>query len=137
MITAPALIAVTVVTYLVSAFAVGRIRHQETPPHPDTRRPLKVEIAEGLQFVVHEPYLRRIVACTSLGNFAGAIAGAVTVIYVLRTLGLGTAAYGAVLSAGSIGALLGAARRGPARAVGGRGTHHPAVRAGHGPRRRR
>lgn len=107
-ITAPALIAVTVVTYLASAFAVGRIRHQETPPHPDTRRPLKVEIAEGLQFVVHEPYLRRIVACTSLGNFAGAIAGAVTVIYVLRTLGLGTAAYGAILSAGSIGALLGA-----------------------------
>ncbi|WP_456845229.1 MFS transporter [Cellulomonas sp. P5_C6] len=107
-ITAPALIAVTVVTYLVSAFSVGRIRHQEQTPHPDTRRPLKVEIAEGLQFVVHEPYLRRIVACTGLGNFAGAIGGAVTVIFVLRTLGLGTAAYGAILSAGSIGALLGA-----------------------------
>jgi Na+/melibiose symporter-like transporter len=107
-ITAPALIAVTVVTYLVSAFSVGRIRHQEQTPHPDTRRPLKVEIAEGLQFVVHEPFLRRIVACTSLGNFAGAIAGAVTAIYVLRTLGLGTAAYGAILSAGSVGGLLGA-----------------------------
>jgi MFS family permease len=107
-ITAPALIAVTVVTYLVSAFSVGRIRHQEETPHPSTRRPLRVEIAEGLRFVVHEPYLRRIVACTSLSNFGGAVGGAVTVIFVLRTLGLGTAAYGAVLSAGSIGALLGA-----------------------------
>ncbi|KRD44519.1 MFS transporter [Cellulomonas sp. Root930] len=107
-ITAPALIAVTVVTYLISAFAVGRIRHVETPPHPSTRRPLKVEIAEGLRFVVHEPYLRRIVACTSLGNFAGSLAGAVTVIYVLRTLDLGTATWGAIVSAGAIGGLLGA-----------------------------
>ena len=107
-ITAPALIAFTVVTYLVSAFAVGRIRQQETPPHPDTRRPLRVEIAEGLRFVVHEPFLRRIVACTSLGNFAGAISGAVVVIYVLRTLDLGTATWGAILSASAIGGLLGA-----------------------------
>lgn len=107
-IAAPALIAVTVVTYLVSAFAVGRIRQQETPPHPDTRRPLRVEIAEGLRFVVHEPYLRRIVACTSLANFANAVGGAVLVIYVLRTLDLGTAAYGAILSASAIGGLVGA-----------------------------
>lgn len=107
-IAAPALIAVTVVTYLVSAFAVGRIQKQETPPHPDTRRPLRVEIAEGLRFVVHEPYLRRIVACTSLANFANAVGGAVLVIYVLRTLGLGTAAYGAILSASAIGGLVGA-----------------------------
>ncbi|KQY24455.1 MFS transporter [Cellulomonas sp. Root485] len=107
-IAAPALIAVTVVTYLVSAFAVGRIQQQETPPHPDTRRPLRVEIAEGLRFVVHEPYLRRIVVCTSLANFAGAVSGAVLVIYVLRTLGLGTAAYGAILSASAVGGLVGA-----------------------------
>ncbi|WP_235518405.1 MFS transporter [Cellulomonas sp. Leaf334] len=107
-IAAPALIAVTVVTYLISAFAVGRIRQQETPPHPDTRRPLRVEIAEGLRFVVHEPYLRRIVACTSLANFANAVGGAVLVIYVLRTLGLGTAAYGAILSAAAVGGLVGA-----------------------------
>ncbi len=107
-ITAPALIGVTVVTYLVSAFSVGRIRQQETPPHPDTRRPLRTEIAEGLGFVVHEPYLRRIVACTSTGNFAGAIGGAVTVIYALRVLDLGTAAWGAVVSAAAVGGLLGA-----------------------------
>ncbi|WP_315098985.1 MFS transporter [uncultured Cellulomonas sp.] len=111
-ITAPALIAFTVVTYLISAFAVGRIRQQETPPHPSTRRPLKVEIAEGLQFVVREPFLRRIVACTSLGNFAGSLAGAVTVIYVLRELDLGTPTYGAVVSAGAVGGLLGAVAAG-------------------------
>jgi len=107
-IAAPALIAITVVTYLISAFAVGRIRQRETPPHPDTRRPLRTEIAEGLRFVVHEPYLRRIVACTSLANFGNAVSTAVLVIYVLRTLDLGTAAYGAIVSASAIGGLLGA-----------------------------
>ncbi|MEZ0448460.1 MFS transporter [Cellulomonas sp. ICMP 17802] len=118
-ITAPVLIAVNVVTYLVSAFAVGRIRHRETPPHPDTHRPLRVEIAEGLRFVVHEPYLRRIVACTGLSNFGSAIGGAVTVIFVLRTLGLGTAAWGTIVSAAAIGGLLGAvAAAGIARRVG-------------------
>ena len=107
-IAAPALIAVTAVMYVVSAFSVGRIQQRETLPHRDTRRPLRTEIAEGLRFVVHEPYLRRIVACTSLANFGGAVSGAVLVIYVLRTLGLGTAAYGAILSASAIGGLVGA-----------------------------
>ena len=135
-IAAPALIAVTVVTYLVSAFAVGRIRQRETPPHPDTRRPLRTEIAEGLRFVVHEPYLRRIVACTSLANFASAVSTAVLVIYVLRTLGLGTAAYGAILSASAVGGLLGRRGRRPARRVGRRGPDHPALRARVGARGR-
>ncbi|WP_426592918.1 MFS transporter [Cellulomonas sp. McL0617] len=107
-ITAPALIAVNVVTYLVSAFAVWRIKHVETPPHPDTHRPLRTEIGEGLSFVVHEPFLRRIVATTGLSNFAGAISGAVVVIYALRVLDLGTAAWGVVLSASSVGGLVGA-----------------------------
>ncbi|MBO3101560.1 MFS transporter [Cellulomonas fengjieae] len=107
-IAAPALIAITAASYLVSAFAVGRIRQRETPPDPATRRPLRVEIAEGLRFVVHEPYLRRIVVCTSLGNLAGALSAAVTVIYVLRTLDLDTAAFGAIVSAGAVGGLLGA-----------------------------
>ncbi|WP_307858159.1 MFS transporter [Cellulomonas fulva] len=107
-IAAPALIAVTVVTYLLSAFGVGRIRHREEPPSPDSRRPLRTEIAEGLRFVVHQPLLRRIVATTSISNFAGSISGAVLVIYALRTLGLDTAAYGTVVSASAVGGLAGA-----------------------------
>ena len=107
-ITAQALIAVNVVTYLTSAFAVARIRHVETPPHPDTHRPLRTEIGEGLSFVVHERFLRRIVATTGLSNFAGAISGAIVVIYALRVLDLGTAAWGIVLSASSVGGLVGA-----------------------------
>ena len=107
-IAAPALIAVTVVTYLTSAFAVGRIRAVEALPDPATRRPLRTEIAEGLRFVVHQPLLRRIVACTSLSNLFGSVTGALMVLFVLRQLGLTPAELGLVYSAASIGGLLGA-----------------------------
>ena len=107
-VTAPALVAITVVTYLVSALAVGRIRHDETLPPREERRPLRTEIAEGLRFVLGQPLLRRIVACTGLSNLAGAISGALMAIYALRVLDLSPAAFGAVGSAGAIGGLVGA-----------------------------
>lgn len=107
-ITTPALLAATAVTYLVSAFSVGRIRHDEVLPAKADRRPLRAEIAEGLRFVVHQPLLRRIVACTSLGNFAGSISNALLVIYALRVLGLSAATLGLVFSAASVGGILGA-----------------------------
>jgi Na+/melibiose symporter-like transporter len=107
-ISAPTLIAATVVTYLISAVAVGRIRQEEVLPARADRRPLRTEIAEGLRFVVHQPLLRRIVACTSIGNLSGAVAGALMVIYALRVLGLDPAGLGLVFSASSIGGLLGA-----------------------------
>ena len=107
-VTAPALIGVTVVTYLLSALAVGRIRHAETLPPREDRRPLRTEIAEGLRFVLGHRLLRRIVACTGLSNLAGSISGALMAIYALRVLDLTPAAFGAVGSAGAVGGLLGA-----------------------------
>ncbi|NLF05586.1 MAG: MFS transporter [Actinomycetales bacterium] len=107
-ITAPALMAVTVVTYLLSAFWVGRIRQREELPDPATRRGLWTEVGEGLGFVVREPLLRRMVACTSLSNLAGNIGFAVFTIYVLRTLGLPEVELGIIVSAGAIGGILGA-----------------------------
>lgn len=107
-ITAPALIAGTVVTYVLSAVFVGRIRQEETLPHPDDRKPLRSEIAEGLRFVVHQPLLRRIVACTGTSNLFNSIAFAVLAIYALRILGLDAAAFGLTFSAGAIGGLVGA-----------------------------
>ncbi len=107
-ISAPALIGATVATYLGSAFFVGRIRHVEELPAREGRRPLRAEIAEGLAFVVRQPLLRRIVACTAIGNFAGGVTGALMVIYALRTLGLDTATLGVVYSVSSVGGVLGA-----------------------------
>lgn len=107
-ISAPALIATTVGTYLVSALWLGRIRHEEALPRREDRRPLRTEIAEGLRFVVHQPLLRRIVACTSLSNLFGSIGGALMVIFALRVVGLDEAALGLVFSLSAVGGLLGA-----------------------------
>lgn len=104
----PTLIAVNVGTYLVSAFAVGRIRHVEDLPAPGEHPPLRAAIAEGLRFVVQQPLLRRIVACTGLGNMFHASGEALVVLYALRHLGLDAAALGLVFSAGAVGGLLGA-----------------------------
>lgn len=107
-VAAPVLIAVNAVTYLASAVAVGRIRQVETLPAAEHRRPLREEIAEGLRFVLRQPLLRRIVACTALGNLFGAVSGSLLVLYALRDLGLDEAAFGTVLSASAVGGLLGA-----------------------------
>jgi len=107
-ITAPVLLAVTVVTYVLSATWVWRIRKPEPKPDPATRRGLWVEVREGLEFVLRERFLRRIVACTSISNFAGNIGFAVFTIYVLRTLGLTEAVLGLIVSAGAVGGILGA-----------------------------
>lgn len=126
-VTAPWLIAVTVVTYLASAFWVGRIRQREELPDRSQRRPLWTEIGEGLSFVVRQPLLRRIVACTSLANLAGNIGSAVITIYALRTLGLNEAAFGIVISAGAIGGILGAVTTRPLARWLGEGRLIPAA----------
>lgn len=118
-ISAPALMGVTVVTYLLSASWIGRIRKVEEVPDRATRRGLWVEVGEGLAFVVRQPLLRRIVACTSISNLASQIGFAVFTIYVLRTLGLAEPVLGLVISAGAVGGILGAVLAAPvAKRVG-------------------
>lgn len=98
----------TVITYLISAFTLAKISAPETLPAAEDRRPLIQEIKSGLSYVVRHKVLARIVTATALSNFFASMGGAVVTIYVLRYLGLSTAAYGIVVAAGSLGGLLGA-----------------------------
>jgi MFS family permease len=107
-VSAPVLIAADAVSFLLSALFIGRIRHRDVVPDKTTRRPLRVEIAEGLSFVVRHPLLRRIVACTGIGNFGGAMSGALLVLFALRELHLSASTIGIVFAAGSVGGLIGA-----------------------------
>jgi MFS family permease len=107
-ISAPIVIAADAFSFLVSALFVSRIRQRETPPARHERRPLRIEIAEGLGFVVRHRLLRRIVACTSLGNLFGSMTAALFVLFVLRDLGLSTGFVGVVFSASAVGGLAGA-----------------------------
>jgi MFS family permease len=118
-LSAPVLIAVDAVSFLFSALFIGRIRTADVVPDRTARRPLRVEIAEGLAFVVRHPLLRRIVACTGTSNLFSAITYTLLVLYALRTLHLSQSTLGLVLSAGAVGGLLGAVVASPfARLVG-------------------
>jgi predicted MFS family arabinose efflux permease len=118
-VSAPALIALDALSYLLSALLLGRIRHLDTVPDRSTRRRLRTEIAEGMTFVVRHPLLRRIVACTGTANLFSAMSGTLVVLFALRTLGLGQGTVGLVFSAGAVGGLLGAVTGAPfARWVG-------------------
>ncbi|WP_369141087.1 MFS transporter [Modestobacter versicolor] len=106
---APLLVVADAVSFLVSAWFIGRIRTPDVVPDPATRRPLRTEIGEGLSFVVRHPLLRRIVACTGTGNLFGSLTSTLLVLFALRELGLSESTLGLVLSAGAAGGLLGAA----------------------------
>ena len=101
-------VAVNAAGYLASAIALWRIRHRETPPAPDTRRKLRVEIAEGLSFVLRHPLLRRLLACTGIGNLTFSAAGVLTIFYLVRNLHLSPVQIGVIEAVGAVGGFCGA-----------------------------
>lgn len=108
LIGAPFTIALDAVSFLGSALFVRRIRHQDTPPPRADRRPLRVEIREGLSFVVGDPLLLRITACTGIGNFFASMTGVLLILFCLRDLGLDEGRVGLAMGLGAAGGLLGA-----------------------------
>ena len=108
LIGAPFAIGVTAVCMALSSLLVSRIRHVEDKPSAVGRPPLIGQIREGLTFVLGHPLLRRIVMCTGIGNFANSAAGALYVLFALRTLGLSEVTLGMLMSVSAVGGLLGA-----------------------------
>ncbi len=105
---APVIVTLDAISFLASALFVRRIRHLETPPAKAARRPLRVEIGEGLVFVLRHPLLSRIAACTSLSNLFVSMTFALFVLLMLRDLHQGTTALGLAYSAQAVGGLVGA-----------------------------
>ncbi|MBV9831337.1 MAG: MFS transporter [Marmoricola sp.] len=101
-------IALDAISFVGSALFVSRIRHVDVPPPREDRRPLHVEIGEGLRFVLKHPLLWRITACTSLGNFFNSMSSTLIVLYALDQLGLDAGHLGIIFGVGSVGGLLGA-----------------------------
>ena len=107
-VSAPLLLLADAASYLVSAFALWRVKDTEVLGDPASRQSLPKEIAEGLRFVFAHQLLRRITLTTSTLNFFGTLATTLMTILILRTLGLSPATLGFVFSVGAIGGLLGA-----------------------------
>jgi MFS family permease len=105
---APLTIAADSLSFLWSAFWIRRIQHVDTPPPRADRRPLHVEIREGLAFVLKHPLLWRITATTSISNFFSSVTGSMLVIFALKELDLDAGHLGLAMGLGAAGGLVGA-----------------------------
>ena len=105
---APLTVALDALSFLGSALFINRIEHVEEPPPREGRRPLLVEIREGLSFVVKHPLLWRITSCTALGNLFNSMTSALLVLFALRELDLDEGHIGLAMGLGAVGGLLGA-----------------------------
>jgi len=121
-VTAPIAVILDSLSYFGSAAFVFRIRKAELLPErhasADGKRPgMREEVSAGLRYVLSNPYLRSIAACTGSSNLFGNLGFAVVILYLVRLLGFTPELLGVTFSAGSVGALLGAVT---ANRIGGR-----------------
>jgi MFS family permease len=108
LIGSPLTVGLDALSFIWSAFWVRRIQHVDTPPPREDRRPMLVEIREGLSFVFTNPLLWRITLCTGTANFFSSMTQAMLVIFVLRDLHLDPGHLGLALGVAAVGGLLGA-----------------------------
>lgn len=109
---APVLVLFDSVSFAFSALSLSLIKDSEVKKPVENRRPLRVEIAEGLAFVKNQPIIRTIAMTTGTGNFFSNMAMALLPLYILKTLMLTPGQFGLMMSAGALGALVGAASAG-------------------------
>jgi MFS family permease len=108
MFTAPFAVLADAVSFVVSAVCVGGIRTAEPYPERPERRHLGKEIGEGLGFVLRHPILRMIAATTGTSNLFNSAFFAIAVVFLVRGLHLSAGVIGVLMSAGSVGGILGA-----------------------------
>ena len=107
-ISAPGLIIIDSLSYIVSFLSLSRIKDHELPADREQRQSLFREIAEGVRFVARQPLIRSISGTTATANFFSTLAFTLYPIFALRTLDIGSLGFGITLSAGAVGGLLGA-----------------------------
>ena len=96
-------------SYLVSAFCLTLIDAREEPPATTGRRGIRREVAEGVRFVVGDPYLRTLAGFAGLGNLGLSGLQAVQTVFLVRSVGLRPGGVGVVFAVVSVGGLVGAA----------------------------
>ncbi|MES9559886.1 MULTISPECIES: MFS transporter [unclassified Streptomyces] len=110
-LTAPVAVVVDALSYLASAFLIGRIPLDESPTGTDGAAPppLLRRAREGMAFVARHPVLRAGLGTAATVNFFTFVAGSgLLVLFASRVLELSAGAIGLALGIGSTGALLGA-----------------------------
>ena len=106
-ITAPYAIAVDAASFVGSALLLGAIRRVEETVSV-VRRRMRVEIAEGLRYVVGNQYLRPMMVFVAINNFFSTLMFSIFLVFVVRDLHLHAATIGLVIALANIGTLIGA-----------------------------
>lgn len=106
-VSAAGALGVQVVTSVVSAVTLARIRGVEAVPSAEPQRVLPA-IAEGVRFLVREEVLRWAVGFSALYNLVEQWILVLFTVDAVRRLGLTAGQFGIVLSIGAVGALAGA-----------------------------
>ncbi len=106
---APFVIILDAISFGVSAISLMAIKDREVPKPKSDRRPLRIEIAEGLRFVGSQRLIRAISANTAVGNFFTTMATTMIPLLLLRDLKMPVGLYGLAFSMAAVGGLVGAA----------------------------
>lgn len=108
-LTAPFAVLLDALSFLASAFLIGKIETDEPEPARGDERPkLRAEIGEGLRYVTGRPVLRGLAGSSSTTKFFASGFFAVYLLYMARDLHLGPSTIGAILATGGAGAFIGA-----------------------------
>jgi MFS family permease len=110
-LTAPVAVLVDAVSFLVSAVFLFTIRKEERAATPAERAAgpgMRVEVMEGLRYVLGHRHLRWIAASTATFNFFGSVIFAIFLVFAVRELGLRPGVIGLVLALANVGYLAGA-----------------------------
>lgn len=94
------------VTFVLSILLLSRIRTAARTAAPP-RRPLVIEIAEGLRWLGGNRLVRNLTVIAAAGNFCEAMPLAMLVLYAHQVLGLGAEGYGLLLAGMAVGGVLG------------------------------
>ena len=100
------------ISYAVSVASLLGIKYREPRAQPAAggeagRRSLRAEIGEGLGFVLRDPILRKVVACTGTANLFSSVATAVEILFLIRVLHVAPAYTGLIFAIAAIGGIAG------------------------------
>jgi len=111
---APKAILADVVSFVVSAFALGGIASTEVKPERRARGigPVWREIREGLHELIRTPLLRALAISMGIIVVGGAMIATVNILFLTRTLGFSPVTIGIVAAGTGVGSMLGAVAAG-------------------------
>jgi predicted MFS family arabinose efflux permease len=94
-------------SYVWCVVAVWHMRYREPAPVRRPARNLRKEAQDGLRAVFGTPVVRNIALHAALNNGGVELASVALVVYFVRVMAYGSAAYGLVLMCGGVGAVAG------------------------------